>query len=291
MKAIESRVRTALACLCTAWQLQPVRIWYAAGIATALTLLTLGVTWSAAARARELFIAVPQQLEAVRVLSRHLTTSAQKTLIDAANHYREHLEIEHEVADLETTEHAAVAKSISDLFFFEETLGRRIQVTAGPPRKYDVGEMPDYGWLVPNWIGLCVSRGYFKKWAAWQAAKLACDKLNDVEAAHGGELDAVREKYRQSREELDACRRNVVAAIRSLPPAPEAEGQDTLSPLDAALRWFDLQSREAWATGAKLVFCLLDIPMLVTCLTMTVVAWSRLLLAGGWLGMSRISRK
>jgi hypothetical protein len=290
MKAIESRIRSALSCLQTALQLQPVRIWYAAGIATALTLLTLGVAWNAVARARELFIDVPQQLEGVRVLSRHLTTSAQKTLIDAANHYREHLEIEGEVAHLEATEHAAVAKSISDLVGFEKILDRPIRVDPGPPQKYDVGVMPDYGWI-PNWIGLCVSRDYFKKRAAWEAAKLACDKLNNVEAAHGGELDAVREKYRQSREELDACRGNIVTAIRSLPPAPEADGQETLSPLDAALRWCDLQRRDAWATGAKFVFFILDIPMVFACLAMTGVAWSRLCLAGGWLGVSRITRK
>lgn len=270
------------------------RIWYAASLASVLTALTCWVGWSMASRIQDLSDTVPRQLQDMKTLSLRLTAAGQKTLADTAAHYREHLAAEQQLARFEADEHAAMAKAMSDAAGFEETLGRQIRVIPGPPPKYDPGEEPTYPWL-PDRIAWWISRDYFNRWNTWYAAKKACDALNNVETAHGSSLAAVRERYRRTREELEACKHAASAAIGSLPPPPSGENidgvsQDKASALDAALRWSDLVGREAWATSTKTAFCLLDIPTFFACLAMSAVAWSRLLLACDWLGVTRITR-
>ena len=270
------------------------RIWYAASLASVLTALTCWVGWSMVSRIQDLATTVPQQLRDMKTLSLSLTATGQKTLADAAAHYREHLAAEQQLSRFEADEHAAMAKAMSDAAGFEKTLGGPIRVLPGPPPQYDPGEEPTYPWI-PDRLAWWISRDYFNRWNTWYAAKRACDALNNVETAHGSSLAAVREKYRRAGEELEACKHAASAAIGSLPPPSGGEGLDGMSQeknsaLDAALRWSDLVGREAWATSTKTAFCLLDIPTFLACLAMSAVAWSRLLLACDWLGVTRISR-
>lgn len=294
MNASSSPRRMPLSRLRNRLSSQRSRMWYAAGVAIVLTALTCWVGWCMISRVRDLAATVPRQIQDMKTLSLRLTATGQKTLADAAAHYREHLDAERQLGRFEADEHAAMAKAISDLGGFEETLGRPIRVIPGPPPKYDPGEEPTYPWL-PDRFAWWISRDYFNRWNTWYAAKKACDALNNAESNYGSSLAAVREKYRRTREELEACKAAASAAIGSLSPEPgdqppEGEGRESVSALDAALRWSDLVGREAWGTSTKTAFCLLDIPTFFACLAMTAVAWSRLLLACGWLGLTRITR-
>ena len=265
------------------------RIWYAASLAAFLTGITGWVACGMFGRVWQLSEAVPKHLQAVKQLSLQLTASGKKTLADAADHYREHLDAERQIASFEADEHTAMSKAISDLAGFEETLGRPIRVTPGPPQQYDPGDAPTYPILWDK-LAFVVSSNYRSKCIAWKLAKEACDALNSAEAAFGSSLESARIKYRRTREELGAAKHAVSASISALRPAAQDEGEDSISSLDAALRWSDLDRRQAWTTTGNALFCLLDLPTLLACLAMTAVAWSRLLLACGSLGQTRIER-
>jgi len=243
------------------------------------------VGWSSAARLYDLSDSVPKQIKDFQLLMRQVPESGQKELIVAATRYREHLEVKSQLDAAETEAHAAVTKMVSDVAGFEKNLGRPIRVTSDNPPKYDVGEEPTYSWL-PDRLAWWTSKEYRDKWNSWFAAKQACDRLN----AQQVQLKELREKYRQTQRNVEACKQTIDDVIGSLRPSNVIAGDQALPVLDATIYWSDLQLRKAWTTGAKVAFGLLDIPTLVSCMAMTAVAASRFLLAVGWLGQTQITK-
>jgi hypothetical protein len=268
---------------------------YSAALSVILTALTAFVGWGVVTRLRDLYGAVPKRLEELRWLERVTSLADRGALVAAGEQYREHCDVEAQIAALESNRHESLAKWVSTSTGFEQAMKKPITVTDGAPPRFVVGDAPTYPWL-PDKVAWCLDGDYRKKLNAWYAAKLMCDQLNAGEKAFGTQIAELREKHRRTGAALAACRtkledhlREAVKRADSQMPHTNEETGEVHSAVDAAIRWADLNARDAWATGAKVAFLFLDLPTLLTCLAITAAAWSRFLLAGDWLGQTRIT--